>query len=55
MNHTFASMEADDPNPYLQKHKEDAVKAWKLYEAERMLKEQHGDVSKAGSEKATAQ
>jgi len=38
VNHTFASMEADDPNPYLHKHREDAVKAWKIFEEEHMRK-----------------
>jgi hypothetical protein len=35
-------MEADDPNPFLQKHKEDAVKAWKMLEAEQALRAQEG-------------
>ena len=39
VNHTFASMESDDPNPFLQTHKEDAARAWKLEEAERFLKD----------------
>lgn len=30
VNHTFATMESDDPNPFLQKHLEDAAKAWRL-------------------------
>jgi len=46
VNHTFASMESDDPNPYVNKHKEDAAKAWKLMEAQRVIREhnaaQHG-------------
>lgn len=53
MNHTFASMDADDPNPYLQKHKEDAVKAWKLHEAESMLKS--GRPVEADAQKAAHQ
>ena len=30
VNHTFADMESDDPNPFISKHKKDAVKAWGL-------------------------
>jgi len=30
VNHTFADMESDDPNPFISKHKKDAVKAWRL-------------------------
>lgn len=30
VNHTFASMKSDDPNPFIEKHKEDAVHAWRL-------------------------
>jgi len=30
VNHTFASMASDDPNPYVTKHLEDAAKAWRL-------------------------
>jgi hypothetical protein len=30
VNHTFATMEGDDPNPFIQKHLEDAAKAWRL-------------------------
>ena len=30
VNHTFAMMESDDPNPFVVKHKEDAKKAWRL-------------------------
>lgn len=30
VNHTFASMEHDDPNPFVLKHKQDAMKAWRL-------------------------
>lgn len=29
-NHTFADMESDDPNPFLEQHKQDAMKAWRL-------------------------
>lgn len=32
VNHTFASMEGDDPNPYVLEHKENAYKAWRLDE-----------------------
>lgn len=30
VNHTFASLKTDDPNPFLLTHKEDAFKAWRL-------------------------
>ena len=30
VNHTFADMKSDDPNPFIQKHKENAVLAWRL-------------------------
>lgn len=30
VNHTFASMASDDPNPFVQKHQNDAVHAWRL-------------------------
>jgi hypothetical protein len=30
VNHTFATMECDDPNPFVQKHLQDAAKAWRL-------------------------
>lgn len=30
VNHTLAAMESDDPNPFLQKHKKDASKAWRM-------------------------
>ena len=30
VNHTFADMDSDDPNPFLAMHKEDAIKAWRL-------------------------
>lgn len=42
VNHTFADMASDDPNPFVHKHKEDAARAWKLEEAERLLKEHRG-------------
>lgn len=32
-NHTFAVISGDDPNPFVLKHKEDAVKAWRLEES----------------------
>ena len=32
VNHTFAGMEGDDPNPYVQKHNQDAAKAWRTPE-----------------------
>merc|ERR1712166_390498 len=30
VNHTFAGMPCDDPNPYVAKHNQDAEKAWRL-------------------------
>jgi len=30
VNHTFATLDSDDPNPFVFKHKEDAVRAWRL-------------------------
>jgi hypothetical protein len=30
VNHTFADMDADDPNPFVTLHKENAIKAWRL-------------------------
>jgi len=30
VNHTFADMKSDDPNPFLDMHKENAIKAWRL-------------------------
>ena len=42
VNHTFATMEGDDPNPFQLKHKEDAARAWKLEEAKRVLEEHQG-------------
>jgi len=30
VNHTFATMQTDDPNPFVEKLREDAVIAWKL-------------------------
>ncbi len=30
VNHTFADMKTDDPNPFLQQHKENAAIAWRL-------------------------
>lgn len=32
VNHTFATMSCDDPNPFVCKHQEDALKAWRLDE-----------------------
>ena len=29
VNHTFADMKTDDPNPFLAEHKENAVSAWR--------------------------
>ncbi len=30
VNHTFADMDSDDPNPFIEKHKENAAIAWRL-------------------------
>jgi hypothetical protein len=30
VNHTFAIMDSDDPNPFIEKHKADAAHAWRL-------------------------
>mmetsp|Transcript_15584 Transcript_15584/g.35762 ORF Transcript_15584/g.35762 Transcript_15584/m.35762 type:complete len:355 (-) Transcript_15584:85-1149(-) len=30
VNHTFASMNANDPNPFVEKHKKDAIIAWRM-------------------------
>jgi hypothetical protein len=30
VNHTFADMKDDDPNPYVEKHNQDAEKAWRM-------------------------
>jgi len=30
VNHTFATMSTDDPNPFVEKHKKDAIHAWRL-------------------------
>lgn len=32
VNHTFATMESDDPNPFVEKHQKDAAYAWRLAE-----------------------
>lgn len=32
VNHTFASMKSDDPNPYVDQHRQDAARAWRLQE-----------------------
>lgn len=31
VNHTFADMKSDDPNPFLEQHKENAAFAWRLH------------------------
>lgn len=31
VNHTFADMASDDPNPFLAMHKEDALVAWRMH------------------------
>jgi len=30
VNHTFADMKADDPNPYVLQHQDNAVRAWRM-------------------------
>ena len=30
VNHTFADMKDDDPNPFIEHHKQDAAFAWRL-------------------------
>ena len=30
VNHTFATLPSDDPNPFVLAHKEDAARAWRL-------------------------
>ena len=30
VNHTFATMNSDDPNPFVSKHREDAAMAWRI-------------------------
>lgn len=30
VNHTFASLRTDDPNPFVLEHKENAIKAWRI-------------------------
>jgi len=47
VNHTFATMESDDPNPFVLKHKQDAARAWRLEEAERVLGEHQRLVRRA--------
>jgi len=39
-NHTFASMESDDPNPFIAEHKEAAGRAWIIEQEKRIAKEQ---------------
>jgi hypothetical protein len=31
VNHTFAEMNSDDPNPFLEKHKDNAKIAWRIH------------------------
>jgi len=37
VNHTFADMASDDPNPFVLQHSDDAARAWKMAEAERRV------------------
>jgi len=39
VNHTFADMESDDPNPFIEMHKGDAARAWRIAEFEKLKKE----------------
>lgn len=32
VNHTFAEMKNDDPNPFIAEHRENAAMAWRLKE-----------------------
>mmetsp|Transcript_91104 Transcript_91104/g.208855 ORF Transcript_91104/g.208855 Transcript_91104/m.208855 type:complete len:344 (-) Transcript_91104:423-1454(-) len=43
VNHTFATMSSDDPNPFVYKHQADALKAWRL--------EAEGSTTNLGCEK----
>ena len=45
VNHTFASMETDDPNPFLQSHRENAYMAWRLAMVEEPAKAESGTAS----------
>jgi hypothetical protein len=31
VNHTFADMQSDDPNPFLEEHQHNAAIAWRLH------------------------
>ena len=33
VNHTFADMKSDDPNPFVMQHKDNAMAAWRLSES----------------------
>jgi hypothetical protein len=46
VNHTFATMDSDDPNPFVEKHQADAAHAWRL--------EQDGAVSDVGCYRTTS-
>ena len=56
VNHTFADMKSDDPNPVLESHKENAAFAWRLCEAGKPAWEKiHPDSTvKADSKPSTA-
>mmetsp|Transcript_38548 Transcript_38548/g.90573 ORF Transcript_38548/g.90573 Transcript_38548/m.90573 type:complete len:200 (-) Transcript_38548:175-774(-) len=51
VNHTFASMKTDDPNPFVEKHKKDAMHAWRLEEGTAELGDSQTLSAKAGAEK----
>jgi hypothetical protein len=44
VNHTFADMKTDDPNPFLAMHRENAAKAWRLTESGKPAWEKIRDV-----------
>lgn len=44
VNHTFASMDSDDPNPFLAKHHESAARAWRIMQAQQAQADRPGDV-----------
>lgn len=37
VNHTFADMKSDDPNPFVQMHKDNAAIAWRIHNAGMLL------------------
>jgi len=47
-NHTFADMESDDPSPFVEKHRADAIRAWKINDALHVLRQHQRDPSSTG-------